>query len=282
MLSPRRMGELLRHAKRNEEILKRLDEVEFLLLGRHGLDQLLPDLCRTISEVYNLEAVTVVLCRDHKRLWRILGGPRNKPLPANCFWRSRKDLRIILSDLERPFLCNRVGRELIETFFPESPKPASVGVLPLWSRGDFLGALCLGSGSLKRYEPGLETDFLSRLGRKIAIGMETCLVMDESRGMERREAALEMAGAACHELAQPVTTLTLMIDKLLRTSSQENPLYQSLIQLSREVDKVGSLVHRISQVSEYVTKPYAQGMKIIDVDAAAGNSGPEMQKEVDK
>jgi uncharacterized protein YigA (DUF484 family) len=282
MLSPRKMGELLRHAQRNEEILKRLDEVEFLLLGRHGLDQLLPDLCRTIGEVYGLEAVTVVLSRDHERLWRILGGPRNKPLPFGCFWRSRKDLRIILSDLERPFLCNRVGKELVETFFPKITKPASISILPLWSRGLFLGALCLGSSSEKRYEPGLETDFLSRLGRKIAIGMETCLVMDESKGMERREAALEMAGAACHELAQPVTTLAFMVDKLLRTASKDDPLYRNLLQLAREVDRVGALVHRISQVSEYVTKPYVKGMKIIDVDAAAGKNGPGKQKEVDK
>jgi signal transduction histidine kinase len=91
-----------------------------------------------------------------------------------------------------------------------------------------------------------------------------------------------MAGAACHELAQPVTTLAFMVDKLLRTASKDDPLYRNLLQLAREVDRVGALVHRISQVSEYVTKPYVKGMKIIDVDAAAGKNGPGKQKEVDK
>ena len=78
-----------------------------------------------------------------------------------------------------------------------------------------------------------------------------------------------MAGAACHELAQPLTTLGLLLEKLRRLEPLRPEAQELLEQVGREVQRMGELVQRISQVSNYVTRPYAQGLRIIDVDAAA-------------
>ena len=54
-----------------------------------------------------------------------------------------------------------------------------------------------------------------------------------------------------------------------------------LEQMERELDRVNRLVLRISQVSQYVTRPYAQGLQIIDLEAARqgwdGRPGPDKE-----
>jgi|GEM_PF-1330322 uncharacterized protein YigA (DUF484 family) len=268
MLSQQEVAELLELARRNEEIQHRLDEVEEFLLGHHDLAGLLRHLCRKIIQVYQLELVTLVLDAEQPRLRQTLEGYPACDLPAAVSTQPRKELRLLLGDLERPFLSNRPTPELRQCFFPGATFLGSLAVMPLWVRGEFLGCLNLGSESLQRYQPGLETHFLERLGRKTAAGLDAALLLEQARGLERREAAVEMAGAACHELAQPLTTLTLQIEVLLRAMPASDPLSQKLRAVLANAERLGEQVQRIGQVKNYVTRPYAQGLRIIDMEAA--------------
>lgn len=261
--------ELIELARRNEEIQQRLDQVDEFLLAHYGLRDLLRHLCRRIAGIYQLEAVTLALVADHQRLREALGELEEDRMPPGCFFRRRQELRVILGDLERPYLSNQVLREIRQCFFPGGPFVASMAVMPLWVRGEFLGTFNLGSASPKRYAPSLETHFLARLARKLATALDAALLVEQARLLERREAAVEMAGAACHELAQPLTTLGLLLEKLRRLEPLRPEAQELLEQVGREVQRMGELVQRISQVSSYVTRPYAQGLRIIDVDAAA-------------
>ncbi len=276
MLSHQEVDSLLQEARRNEDIQRRLDAVEEFLLAHRDLKDLFRHLCRRVAQVYQLEAVTLTLEVENQRLRQALQGFPKARLPGPILSRPRKELRLILSDLEHPFLGNRVGDDLRACFFPEGPFVASMAVVPLWVRGEFLGTLNLGSSSPNRYLPSFDTHFLERLGRKTAAGLDAALLMEQARLMERREAAVEMAGAACHELAQPLTTMTLQIEMLLRTTSPDDPRRPSLESLQKNAEHMGGLVHRISQVTNYVTRPYAQGLRIIDVEAA---SQPEERLE---
>ena len=279
MLSHQEINALLQEARRNEDIQRRLDEVEDFLLAHRDLKELFRHLCRRISQVYQLEAVTLTLEADNQRLRQALEGFPQAGLPEMVFSRPRKELRLILGDLERPFLSNRVADDLRFCFFPQGTFVASLAVVPLWVRAEFLGTLNLGSASPSRYQPSFDTHFLERLGRKASAGLDAALLLEQARLMERCEAAVEMAGAACHELAQPLTTMTLQIEMLLRATGPEDSRRQALQSLQENAEKMGELVHRISQVSQYVTRPYAQGLRIIDVDAASvPQDAPEREK----
>lgn len=269
MLSYREVEELLTQARRNEEIQRRLDQVEEFLLSHQSLPELCKHLGPRIGQVYELEKVTLALDASNQRLRLALETLPEPGLPAEVFTRPRKELRLILGNLEQPFLTNRVSPELGDCFFPGGAFLASLAVIPMWVRGQFLGTLNLGSTSSSRYQPLLDTHFLRRLGNKTAAGLEACLLREQTRLMERREAAVEMAGAACHELAQPLTTMTLQIEMLLRATAEDDPRRQNLLSLQQNAERLGDLVHRISQVSQYVTRPYAQGLRIIDVEAAS-------------
>lgn len=274
MLSPQEMEGLLEQARANEKILKRLDQVEEFLLAHHGLKDLIRHLGRRVAKLYELEAVTLVLVSDNQRLSEAVEA-LGEELPEGCFTALRQDLRLLLLDLERPYLSNRLSKEMLGCFFPKGPFVASAAIIPLWVRGELLGTLDLGSASPKRYTQGFETDFLRRLGRKVATGLDAALFMEQARYLERREAAVEMAGAACHNLAQPLTTVTLIVEKLDRMLPEQGPERDNLTALRAEVERLGELVHRISQVNEYTTRPYAQGLRIIDVDASGSEPDPQ-------
>ncbi len=274
MLSRQEVEDLLEQARRNENIIKRLDQVEEFLLAHHGLKDILRHLCRRVAQIYELEAVTLLLASDNQRLSEALAGLEGD-LPPECCLAPRQDLRLLLLDLERPYLSNRLSQELLACFFPKGPFVASAAIIPLWVRGEMLGTLNLGSASPRRYQPGFETDFLRRLGRKLATGLDAALILEQARYLERREAAVEMAGAACHNLAQPLTTASLLVEKLGRLLPPEGPERESLEALRGEMERLGEMVQRISQVSEYTTRPYAQGLRIVDVDASG--SAPDRQ-----
>ncbi len=271
---PRRLEveDILHLVRRNEQIQRRLDEVEDFLLAHHDLASLLRHLGRRVAQVYELDSVTLVLPSDNQRLTAALAGEDRQPLPEGCLWRARKEVRLLLTDLERPFLSNRPTPELLACFFPQGPVVASLAVMPMWVRGEMLGALNLGSSHPKRFLPDLDTHFLERLGRQTAQALDAALLLEQGRMMERRQAAMEMAGAACHEMSQPLTTLTLQLDLLLRETPADAPRRVAILAMIDNVERLGGLVKRISQVSKYVTRPYAQGLRIIDVEAA---SAPE-------
>ncbi len=262
------MESLIQEARRNEEIQKRLDQVEEFLLSHNDLKGLLRHLGRRVAQLYELETVTLALAADCGRLREALRESSREP-SEGYFFLERKELRVILADLERPFLTNRAPAEVARVLFPGAPFVASLAVLPLWRRGEFLGTLNLGSASPRRYTPELETHFLVRLAGKVAVGLDAALVAERARLLEKSQAAVEMAGAACHELAQPLCTLELLAEKLARKLANGN-CEAELAGLRRELSRLGDLVKNISQVSQYVTRPYAQGLRIIDVKAAAG------------
>lgn len=256
---------LIKQAKLNEQILQRLDKVEEFLLRPMSLDVFLSGVCEKVADIYSLEAVSLALSTEHEGLARALEGRRP---PAGCFMCPRKDMRLLMADLERPLLTNHVSGDALDFLFGHSHKLASIAVLPLWARGMWLGSLNMGSAQESRYHKGLATHFIDKLSRKISVSLESALVHEQNRLMERREAVMEMAGAACHELAQPLTTLILKMETMLRELPQGDPLRSQVEDLRDEMESVGQMVQNISEVKEYVTRPYAQGMKIIDLQAA--------------
>jgi uncharacterized protein YigA (DUF484 family) len=275
MLSRQEVEGLLEQARANERIMRRLEAVEDLLLGNPGLAGLLQKLPARVAEVYQLEAVRLALLTDNDRLSRALAELELQPEPSGWLWVGRAEARLLLGDLDTPYLSNRLGRELVGFFCPGAGRLASLALVPLWARGELMGFLALGSASARRYQPGLETDFLRRLGRKAAAGLDAALVAHQAGRLERREAAVEMAGAACHNLAQPLTTVNLLVEKLRRSLEPESEAGRSLERLAAELERLDGMVHQISQVSAYATRPYAQGLKIIDLEAAGAGRRQE-------
>lgn len=266
------LQKLLGEARRNEEILRRLEAIEDFLVGHQSLARLFQGMGRKIGEVYGLQAVTVCINRDNPGLMEALSA-EGVDLPADCHLKTFREMQGFLGALDRPYLCSDITRKLRRCFFPHHRGLASMAVIPIRGTGQLLCTLNMGSDDPHRYQPGYETDFLSRLGRKVALGVETAHLAGRTRYMEKRQAAVEMAGAACHELAQPLTTLGFLVEKARRLWPAGEGSVRCLAEIEAELDKISQLMQRISQVDEYATKPYVGGANIIDLQAAANGLG---------
>ncbi|MFU8802664.1 MAG: PAS domain S-box protein [Bradymonadaceae bacterium] len=93
---------------------------------------------------------------------------------------------------------------------------------------------------------------------------------------QRQAVVAELAGAAAHELNQPLTSL-LGYAELLRRGPPEDPkFYERAVEtIYNEAQRVANIVRRIGRITSYKTKDYVGGQRIVDLDEAAPNdSGP--------
>jgi len=72
---------------------------------------------------------------------------------------------------------------------------------------------------------------------------------------ERHRVMIESLGAACHHLAQPVTTITLHL-ALMREKAQDPDVRTMIDECIETVDACRAIFQRFREVSEYRTVPY--------------------------
>ena len=86
---------------------------------------------------------------------------------------------------------------------------------------------------------------------------------------ERLKGVFEMAGSTAHELSQPMQSI-LGWGELLRDRISENdPNFQILQSICQEIEKLGDLTTKISNVTCLVTKDYPGNLDILDLDRAS-------------
>ena len=92
----------------------------------------------------------------------------------------------------------------------------------------------------------------------------------DRRARERMQGVLEMAGAVCHELNNPMQVILVCCEKLIKDFSPSDPLHQNLLDLlKKNIDRMNKITIRINRITKYATKDYVQGKKIIDIDEAS-------------
>lgn len=101
---------------------------------------------------------------------------------------------------------------------------------------------------------------------------EAAHMKEEGQRLERGkfQGVMEMAGAVCHELNQPVMAISGYTDIIAMQISEDDPLHDKLEKLKDQALRVGSITQKLMQIVKYKTKDFANGEKIIDIEAAAG------------
>lgn len=99
---------------------------------------------------------------------------------------------------------------------------------------------------------------------------------------ERQEAArlagvVELAGAAAHELNQPLTSL-LASSELMLMYNQPEDLQRQAKRMRMDAQNLAQLVERFGRIVRYETKEYLPGRKIIDLERAAPGAGKSALK----
>jgi PAS domain S-box-containing protein len=90
---------------------------------------------------------------------------------------------------------------------------------------------------------------------------------EEKRHNERLTAALEMAGAICHELNQPLQVIGGRVD-LLQMDSTDRRVQESLEVIRQQVDRMGTITRELMGLKKYSNRDYLGKLRITDIHPA--------------
>ena len=107
------------------------------------------------------------------------------------------------------------------------------------------------------------------LKARIQVGIRVIGLQKQLLEAEQDRVLAETAGAAAHEINQPLTVIIGKLELLLDRLPPEDPLCKDIKDLQFAGQRIHSIVRKMLDTRKYVTKPYVRGAKIVDFEAAS-------------
>ena len=118
------------------------------------------------------------------------------------------------------------------------------------------------------YEDGLEiasVGVLTDLRPRMRIENKLEEAQRKLQLSERQAGAMELAGAAAHELNQPLTSIMGYAELMKKRASEDDPNAKAVRIIARETERMAKIVRRIGEITDYETKPYVGGSTILNL-----------------
>ena len=101
---------------------------------------------------------------------------------------------------------------------------------------------------------------------------------EELQSREKQIIIAELAGAAAHELNQPLTSVMGYAELLKRKLDRDTPAFGAAEVIMNEAERMAEIVRKIGRITRYETKMYVGAAKILDLDRASGDQPPNSQR----
>ncbi len=131
---------------------------------------------------------------------------------------------------------------------------------------------------------GIFTD----LREKMRMEKKLQQAQDQILAQERQAIVAELAGAAAHELNQPLTSVMAYSELLMRKlepskeAPHEAPIWNAAQVIFTQAERMAEIVRKIGKITKYETKSYVGRARILDLDKAAGDDGDEEEEQPPK
>jgi signal transduction histidine kinase len=112
---------------------------------------------------------------------------------------------------------------------------------------------------------GIFTDLRDRLRMEARLSE----AQEELRTREKQALIAELAGAAAHELNQPLTSVLGYAELIRRKVGEDSPLQPAAAVIVQESERMADIVRKIGKITRYETKSYVGAAKIIDLDRSS-------------
>ncbi|MFC1642386.1 PAS domain S-box protein [Myxococcota bacterium] len=96
---------------------------------------------------------------------------------------------------------------------------------------------------------------------------------EELRTREKQALIAELAGAAAHELNQPLTAVINFAGLLAKKLEPDPTLNRAASVIVNESERMAEIVRKIGKITRYETKSYVGGAKILDLEKASEDTG---------
>jgi len=112
------------------------------------------------------------------------------------------------------------------------------------------------------------------LRARIGAGQRVLELSCEVARRQKLQGVMEMAGAVCNELNQPLHIVTGYSEMLLIDPNESDPQAETLRIIKAQVDRIGELTRKIMRITQYRTKDYLGGRHaIVDIEEASSEAG---------
>ena len=90
---------------------------------------------------------------------------------------------------------------------------------------------------------------------------------------EKLQGVIELAGAVCHEMNQPMQAVSGYADLLMLGVNPDDPVYRRVAMIAEQVERMGKITKKLMSITCYKTKDYLSG-QIFDIEQAATGEAP--------
>ena len=108
-------------------------------------------------------------------------------------------------------------------------------------------------------------ELLARVQTQLRVRESHRLSVEKQRDL----AIIELAGAAAHEISNPLAVIVARLELMKEHMGSDNAHYEDVNRLSALVDRITLIVQKMSQVRRYQVRHYCGGVNIIDLDRAS-------------
>ena len=125
------------------------------------------------------------------------------------------------------------------------------------------------------YEQGREAatvGIISDLRERLRMEQRLLNIQEQLELQERQAMVAQLAGAAAHELNQPLTSILGYAQLIERQSEPDATHARPLQIILREVARMADIVRKIGRITRYETKEYVGSASIMDLDRSAASS----------
>lgn len=144
----------------------------------------------------------------------------------------------------------------------------------LTSRGERIPVSLSASLVLDGRRPVGTVGIFTDVRDKLAMEARLTHAQRELQSHEKQAAIAELAGAAAHELNQPLTAVMGYAEYLKRTVTADPAQERAIDVILSETERMANIVRKVGRITRYETKPYVGGAKIVDIEASS-SSGEE-------
>ena len=131
-----------------------------------------------------------------------------------------------------------------------------------------LSAALLYEGDIPVGSVGIFTD----LREKVRMEQRLAQAQEQLLSQERQAIVAELAGAAAHELNQPLTSVMAYAELLKRRLDPESPSIGAAEVIYNEAERMAEIVRKIGKITKYETKSYVGRARILDLDKSSRES----------
>lgn len=185
-----RLEEIFHHVRTNEEILKKFFAIEMEILTVTTLRDLFERLLSRVEKEFSIPHVWVSLIAEEAGKFPVDELKPSRFLKDRLSLVPRKTFSSVTGREGLPKLVNRNLKSYYKLLpYRQKCMVKSMALCPLFFRDEIIGSLNLGDYSESRFQPEMDTFFLSQLSLILSISLSNVLAQEDLRKRMTRDEA---------------------------------------------------------------------------------------------